>query len=158
MQNLSCCALGLRQRVHRRLLLPLLRAVERHVPPSPTPLLSSRTVSRPAGIPEDPVTGSAHTVLAPYWSALLHKLSFSARQVSSCSAAAPRRFPHVCEHWEVMFYSGIQERRLVESVAGTRQNLHFWSRCHGHCRHHQLCRIALLPNEWRCSAPAQVPA
>ncbi len=35
------------------------------------------------GIPEDPVTGSAHTVLAPYWSALLKKVSFFARQVGA---------------------------------------------------------------------------
>jgi predicted PhzF superfamily epimerase YddE/YHI9 len=35
------------------------------------------------GISEDPVTGSAHTVLAPYWSALLNKVSFFARQVSA---------------------------------------------------------------------------
>ena len=26
------------------------------------------------GIPEDPVTGSAHTVLAPYWSQILQKV------------------------------------------------------------------------------------
>ena len=26
------------------------------------------------GIPEDPVTGSAHTVLAPYWSEILNKV------------------------------------------------------------------------------------
>merc|ERR550519_168931 len=34
------------------------------------------------GIPEDPVTGSAHTVLAPYWAAELEKKQLVARQVS----------------------------------------------------------------------------
>ena len=28
------------------------------------------------GIPEDPVTGSAHTVLAPYWKTILNKSQF----------------------------------------------------------------------------------
>lgn len=35
------------------------------------------------GIDEDPVTGSAHTVLAPYWSAKLGKRDFHAFQASS---------------------------------------------------------------------------
>jgi PhzF family phenazine biosynthesis protein len=34
------------------------------------------------GIPEDPVTGSAHCVLTPYWAARLNKKRFHARQVS----------------------------------------------------------------------------
>ena len=34
------------------------------------------------GIPEDPVTGSAHTVLAPYWSKILNKKEMRARQCS----------------------------------------------------------------------------
>jgi PhzF family phenazine biosynthesis protein len=34
------------------------------------------------GIPEDPVTGSAHTILTPYWSQRLGKKSLFARQVS----------------------------------------------------------------------------
>jgi len=34
------------------------------------------------GIPEDPVTGSAHTVLAPYWTGPLDKKEMVARQVS----------------------------------------------------------------------------
>lgn len=36
-----------------------------------------------AGIPEDPVTGSAHTTLTPYWSARLAKKSLHAIQVSA---------------------------------------------------------------------------
>ena len=34
------------------------------------------------GIPEDPVTGSAHTVLAPYWGSELGLTSLVARQCS----------------------------------------------------------------------------
>jgi predicted PhzF superfamily epimerase YddE/YHI9 len=34
------------------------------------------------GIPEDPVTGSAHCELAPYWAGKLGKTILSARQVS----------------------------------------------------------------------------
>ena len=35
------------------------------------------------GIPEDPVTGSAHCVLTPYWASRLGKTAFHARQVSA---------------------------------------------------------------------------
>ncbi|MBQ9460882.1 MAG: PhzF family phenazine biosynthesis protein, partial [Clostridia bacterium] len=34
-------------------------------------------------IPEDPVTGSAHTYLAPYWAEKLGKTTMTAKQVSS---------------------------------------------------------------------------
>lgn len=34
------------------------------------------------GIPEDPVTGSTHSSLVPYWSVRLHKSKFHARQLS----------------------------------------------------------------------------
>lgn len=43
----------------------------------------SRVFVPRAGIPEDPVTGSAHTTLAPYWSARLGKKSLHAIQVSA---------------------------------------------------------------------------
>lgn len=43
----------------------------------------SRYFAPHAGIPEDPVTGSAHCVLAPFWAARLGKSSLSARQVSA---------------------------------------------------------------------------
>lgn len=36
-----------------------------------------------AGIPEDPVTGSAHCVLTPYWARRLDKQKLSARQISA---------------------------------------------------------------------------
>ncbi|MDH3694093.1 MAG: PhzF family phenazine biosynthesis protein [Gammaproteobacteria bacterium] len=43
----------------------------------------SRFFAPAAGIPEDPVTGSAHCALTPYWSAELGKTKMTARQVSA---------------------------------------------------------------------------
>jgi predicted PhzF superfamily epimerase YddE/YHI9 len=43
----------------------------------------SRFFAPKAGIPEDPVTGSAHCTLIPYWARRLHKGSLHARQVSA---------------------------------------------------------------------------
>ncbi len=43
----------------------------------------SRFFAPNAGIPEDPVTGSAHCTLVPYWSARLGKKKLHARQVSA---------------------------------------------------------------------------
>ena len=42
----------------------------------------SRFFAPNAGIPEDPVTGSSHTTLIPFWSKRLGKISLSARQLS----------------------------------------------------------------------------
>ncbi|WP_281541941.1 PhzF family phenazine biosynthesis protein [Maribacter aestuarii] len=42
----------------------------------------SRFFAPQCGIPEDPVTGSAHTTLAPYWSRKLDKTVMSAKQLS----------------------------------------------------------------------------
>ena len=42
----------------------------------------SRFFAPQLGIPEDPVTGSAHCILIPYWSGILHKSSLHAYQVS----------------------------------------------------------------------------
>jgi predicted PhzF superfamily epimerase YddE/YHI9 len=42
----------------------------------------SRFFAPDAGIAEDPVTGSAHCTLVPYWAARLGKTAFHARQVS----------------------------------------------------------------------------
>jgi len=42
----------------------------------------SRVFAPQAGIPEDPVTGSAHTVLAPYWADRLGRTSLVGLQVS----------------------------------------------------------------------------
>ena len=42
----------------------------------------SRFFAPRAGVPEDPVTGSAHCTLTPYWAAVLGATDLSARQVS----------------------------------------------------------------------------
>ena len=42
----------------------------------------SRFFAPQAGIPEDPVTGSAHTTLTPYWSKRLDKKHLRAKQIS----------------------------------------------------------------------------
>lgn len=42
----------------------------------------SRFFAPSVGIPEDPVTGSAHTVLTPFWAKRLGKNELSARQIS----------------------------------------------------------------------------
>ncbi len=43
----------------------------------------SRYFAPHAGIPEDPVTGSAHCVLTPYWARRLDKQRLTARQISA---------------------------------------------------------------------------
>jgi PhzF family phenazine biosynthesis protein len=43
----------------------------------------SRFFAPRAGIPEDPVTGSAHCILAPYWAERLGKSRLAARQISA---------------------------------------------------------------------------
>jgi PhzF family phenazine biosynthesis protein len=47
----------------------------------------SRVFAPQAGIPEDPVTGSAHTVLAPYWAGRLGRTSLVGHQVSARSGS-----------------------------------------------------------------------
>jgi len=42
----------------------------------------SRVFAHWSGVPEDPVTGSAHSILASFWSERLHQKSFFARQCS----------------------------------------------------------------------------
>ncbi|HWA85156.1 MAG TPA: PhzF family phenazine biosynthesis protein [Opitutus sp.] len=43
----------------------------------------SRFFAPQSGVPEDPVTGSAHSALAPYWAARLGKTKLHARQLSA---------------------------------------------------------------------------
>ncbi len=43
----------------------------------------SRYFAPAAGIPEDPVTGSTHCTLIPYWSQRLGKRTLFARQISA---------------------------------------------------------------------------
>jgi predicted PhzF superfamily epimerase YddE/YHI9 len=50
--------------------------------PGSTADFVSRFFAPKAGIPEDPVTGSAHCTLIPYWSDCLGKQSMLAHQVS----------------------------------------------------------------------------
>jgi PhzF family phenazine biosynthesis protein len=56
----------------------------------------SRFFAPAAGVPEDPVTGSAHTRLAPFWAARLGKTHLEARQLSqrggqiSCTLSGDR--------------------------------------------------------------------
>lgn len=52
----------------------------------------SRFFAPKCGIPEDPVTGSAHTSLSPYWSKVLKKNKMTAKQLSK------RRGDLVCEY------------------------------------------------------------
>ena len=51
----------------------------------------SRFFAPRIGIPEDPVTGSAHCTLVPYWAGRLNRKEFSARQLSK------RRGEMLCE-------------------------------------------------------------
>jgi len=61
----------------------------------------SRFFAPKYGIPEDPVTGSAHCMLAPYWAARLNKTELQARQVS------PRGGDVQCElHGERVLLAG----------------------------------------------------
>ena len=46
------------------------------------------------GVNEDPVTGSAHTSLTPYWSAILGKTSLSAFQASTRGGELRLRLNH----------------------------------------------------------------
>jgi PhzF family phenazine biosynthesis protein len=62
----------------------------------------SRFFAPDAGIPEDPVTGSAHCILTPYWAARLGKQQLHAKQVSQrggelwCALAGDR--VHIAGH------------------------------------------------------------
>lgn len=53
----------------------------------------SRFFAPQCGIPEDPVTGSAHTTLTPYWSKKLNKKVMTAKQLSA------RGGDLTCEFW-----------------------------------------------------------
>jgi predicted PhzF superfamily epimerase YddE/YHI9 len=52
----------------------------------------SRFFAPRAGVPEDPVTGSAHCTLIPYWAQRLGRAELRACQIS------PRGGELVCEH------------------------------------------------------------
>ena len=72
-----------------RALVPNFRALARHgdilfvaTAPGETTDIASRVFVPGGGIDEDPVTGSAHALLAPYWAARLGRDSFTALQAS----------------------------------------------------------------------------
>jgi predicted PhzF superfamily epimerase YddE/YHI9 len=46
------------------------------------------------GVPEDPVTGSAHCALAPYWGTRLNKTAFRAFQASARGGEVICRLSH----------------------------------------------------------------
>lgn len=71
----------------------------------------SRFFAPQCGIPEDPVTGSAHTTLTPYWSKALGKPILSARQLS------PRGGDLICEdHGERIKIAGKAMPYLVGEI------------------------------------------
>lgn len=51
----------------------------------------SRVFAPGVGVPEDPVTGSAHCLLAPYWSAQLGRVELTGEQASSRSGIVETR-------------------------------------------------------------------
>ncbi|WP_028649000.1 PhzF family phenazine biosynthesis protein [Nocardiopsis sp. CNT312] len=55
--------------------------------------LVSRFFAPAVGVPEDPVTGSAHTVLAPFWAERLGRTGLTARQVSERGGDLLLRLP-----------------------------------------------------------------
>ncbi|NWG87893.1 MAG: PhzF family phenazine biosynthesis protein [Hydrogenophilaceae bacterium] len=72
----------------------------------------SRFFAPKYGIPEDPVTGSAHCMLAPYWAGRLGKTRLQARQIS------PRGGEVLCElHGERVLLSGKAVTYMVAEVS-----------------------------------------
>ena len=53
----------------------------------------SRFFAPAQGIPEDPVTGSSHCTLTPYWAQRLGKSRLEARQISARGGHSPVRLP-----------------------------------------------------------------
>ncbi len=63
--------------------LPVRGVIVTAAPASPGVDFVSRFFAPGAGVPEDPVTGSAHCCLAPFWAARLGKTEMHAAQVSA---------------------------------------------------------------------------
>jgi predicted PhzF superfamily epimerase YddE/YHI9 len=61
---------------------PATPAVETPAPPTPEREFVSRFFAPAAGVPEDPVTGSAHCALGPYWGARLGRTELRGYQAS----------------------------------------------------------------------------
>jgi PhzF family phenazine biosynthesis protein len=68
----------------------------------------SRFFAPAVGIPEDPVTGSAHCTLIPYWAEMLNKTSLTAKQVSC------RGGDLICEYKDDRVIIGGQARLFME--------------------------------------------
>jgi predicted PhzF superfamily epimerase YddE/YHI9 len=68
----------------------------------------SRFFAPAVGIPEDPVTGSAHCTLIPYWAEKLGKTSMKAKQVSC------RGGDLICEYKNDRVVIGGQARLFME--------------------------------------------
>ena len=68
----------------------------------------SRFFAPAVGIPEDPVTGSAHCTLIPYWAKKLGKTKMTAKQVSG------RGGDLICEYKDDRVVIGGQARLFME--------------------------------------------
>ncbi|HEV7828574.1 MAG TPA: PhzF family phenazine biosynthesis protein, partial [Pseudonocardiaceae bacterium] len=73
----------------------------------------SRCFAPAVGIPEDPVTGSAHTALAPYWSGRLGRNNLTGLQVSARTGLI-----HTAVHGDRVHLTG----RAVTVLDGTLQH------------------------------------
>jgi PhzF family phenazine biosynthesis protein len=72
----------------------------------------SRFFGPQSGIDEDPVTGSAHTTLIPYWSAKLGKKEMSARQLSRRGGSL-----HCVHQGDRVLISGTAKTYLVGDIS-----------------------------------------
>jgi PhzF family phenazine biosynthesis protein len=70
----------------------------------------SRFFAPAAGIPEDPVTGSAHCILTPFWADRLGKRRLAARQLS------PRGGELICEHHGARVHVAGRAARYLEGT------------------------------------------
>lgn len=74
---------GLRPNLDALAVLPVRGIIVTSPPDAPEYDFLSRFFAPASGIPEDPVTGSAHSALAPYWAARLDKTAMTAYQASA---------------------------------------------------------------------------
>jgi PhzF family phenazine biosynthesis protein len=87
----------------------------------------SRYFAPAKGIPEDPVTGAAHCMLAPYWASKLGKYTFNAYQASSRGGAVQCRVmgSRVQLQGECVFY--LEGSILIPEVSNESQKLRIGS-------------------------------
>ena len=116
----------------------------------------SRFFAPAKGVPEDPVTGSAHCALTPYWSQRLGKKQLKARQVSPAAAIFCVRMMARAPCWKgtcALYLTGEIEiaLKLLAAVGLVRhiaQRLIFAVQAFA-CRHHRRCL--------RRTSPARLP-